>query len=306
MSNTVFNKVNLSPRVSAPLRLCESSSKKFPRASARFSSSLSWCSCGSWLKKSYHAELAKAQRNPRPFQITSHPPCLRASVRALPENFSSSPCLRESSSKEFPRVFAPLRELLQRISPRLRAFVRSNSRAFFASAVRDASCGSWLFFVLFFLFALPLSAQTAAEMDGLLNAKTVTVSAASRFILGAADLLPAGLSAAEAEKSAFDMAMSKGWIKRGAGENVTLKETAFLLMKAFGFKGGAMYSIFRNPRYAYRELCYRKIIQGRADPGMYVSGERLLQIIGRTLSRTGEDKLPDSGFSEVLPDGGGL
>jgi hypothetical protein len=60
-------------------------------------------------------------------------------------------------------------------------------------------------------------------------------------------------------------------------------------MVAFGLKGGLMYSLFPGPRYAYRELLYLKIIQGRADGGSAVSGERLLHIIAQALRYSGED-----------------
>jgi len=46
-----------------------------------------------------------------------------------------------------------------------------------------------------------------------------------------------------------------------------------------------LYSITKSPHYAYRELTYKKTIQGRADPHMEVSGERLLFITGRILAR---------------------
>jgi len=55
-------------------------------------------------------------------------------------------------------------------------------------------------------------------------------------------------------------------------------------MKSFKIKGGIHYTISNNPHYAYRELVYKEIIQGRADPGMKVSGDQLLFMIGRLLS----------------------
>jgi hypothetical protein len=61
-------------------------------------------------------------------------------------------------------------------------------------------------------------------------------------------------------------------------------------MAAFGIKGGIMYSLFPGPRYAYRELLHLKLIQGRADENFTLSGERLLQILGRVLQYTGEDR----------------
>lgn len=141
-----------------------------------------------------------------------------------------------------------------------------------------------------FLLLLPVLAyaQTAAEMDSLLGADTVSAARAARFVLGSAELLPGGLSGPEAEKAAYDTARSKGWIKTDSGADITLKDSAFLVMKAFNIKGGVMYSLFKNHRYAYREMISLKLIPGIADPGMKVTGSRLLHILDRTMSYTGE------------------
>ncbi|MCL2831687.1 MAG: hypothetical protein FWD78_00820 [Treponema sp.] len=149
---------------------------------------------------------------------------------------------------------------------------------------------SYLIFTFSFLiFSFPLSAQTAGELDTLLGTNAVSVAAAARFVLGAADLLPPDLSGAAAEKAAYDLAFSKGWVNKDAAGTATFKDTAFLIMRAFDFKGGLLYSLFQNPRYAYREMIYNKIIQGRSDPDMEVSGTRLLQILGSALTYSGED-----------------
>jgi len=140
-----------------------------------------------------------------------------------------------------------------------------------------------LLFSLFFFLSSFVFSQTASEMDAMLQADTISAARAARFVLGTADLLPAGLSGTEAEKAAYDMALSNGWVKIGAEETITLKDTAFLIMKAFNIKGGVMYSLFKNPRYAYREMVYRKLIQGVTDQSMKVSGQKLLMILDRTL-----------------------
>jgi hypothetical protein len=49
-----------------------------------------------------------------------------------------------------------------------------------------------------------------------------------------------------------------------------------------------MFSLFPNPRYSYRELVYRRIIQGRAYSTQKVSGERLLRILSRALEYSGD------------------
>jgi hypothetical protein len=143
---------------------------------------------------------------------------------------------------------------------------------------------------LFFLLpALGLFAQTAAELDRLLETEAVSAGTAARFVLGAAGLVPEGLSGAAAEEAAFRAARERGWLRREAEEALSLKETAFLVMNAFDIPGGALYSLTRSPRYAYRECIHRKLIQGRADPDSAVSGLRLLRIIGRTLDHTNEN-----------------
>ena len=154
--------------------------------------------------------------------------------------------------------------------------------------------------ILFLLPAL-LFSQTAAELGALLETETVNMETASRFILGAAELLPPQLYGADATAAAYDMAVSKGWTKKAPAQDATLRDISFLIMNAFDFKGGIFYTLFKNPRYAYREMLYHRLIQGRADPSFTVSGQRLLNIIGRSLSHWGENEL----MEELARQGGG-
>ena len=155
--------------------------------------------------------------------------------------------------------------------------------------------------LLLFFGALTLYGQTAAELDAMLETQTVTAAAAARFVLGAAQLLPPELSGPAARTAAYEMARSRGWVTKDSGQALNLRDTAFLVMNAFDFSGGIMYSLLANPRYAYREMIYRKIIQGRSDPAMPVSGQRLLQIIGRALDYSGENEELDA---EIARGGG--
>ena len=146
-------------------------------------------------------------------------------------------------------------------------------------------------FVTLVLILLPALAfgQTAAEMDVMLQADTVSGARLARFVLGSSGLLPPGLSGPQAEKAAYDMALSNGWITISPEENATQKDAAFLIMKAFNLKGGVMYSLLGNPRYAYREMVYQKLIMGRTDQAMKVSGKKLLQILDKTIKYAGMD-----------------
>jgi len=142
------------------------------------------------------------------------------------------------------------------------------------------------FITLFAVFLLgvlsaPLYAQTAAELEQLLQIKTVSYGQAARFVLEAADA--ASLKNAD---RAFAYAAEQRWLpqRAAAGDTARLDGVSLLLMRAFAVKGGLWYSLTKNPHYAYRELVYQDVIQGRADPKMTVSGEELLFLINRLLS----------------------
>jgi hypothetical protein len=126
-------------------------------------------------------------------------------------------------------------------------------------------------------------------MDALLDGGAVSYGTAARFILEAAGVLPEG--AGPAAERAFAAARDKGWLPKKAapGTPAKLEGIALLVMGAFRIKGGIGYTLFHSPHYAYRDMVYRKIIQGRSDPSLNLSGERLLRIIARVLDYTGND-----------------
>jgi len=140
-----------------------------------------------------------------------------------------------------------------------------------------------LFILCFLTSAALLCAQsTADEIETLLNTNAVTYAQAARFVLEAADV-----SAISDAEEAFRYAQERGWLpkKASADDTARLDGVSLLLMSSFSLKGGIFYSIFKTPHYAYRELAYMETIQGRADPAMKVSGERLLLITGRILGQ---------------------
>jgi hypothetical protein len=133
------------------------------------------------------------------------------------------------------------------------------------------------------LCAGSLSAQsTAAEIETLLETKAVTYAQAARFLLEASETLTTSDPG-----EAFRHAQERNWLPKNAlpDDSARLDAVSLLLMQSFGIKGGILYSITKAPHYAYRELSYGGAIQGRADPAMDVSGERLLFITSRILSQ---------------------
>ena len=131
--------------------------------------------------------------------------------------------------------------------------------------------------IVCFLFISPifLHAQMAAEMETILETPIITCGEAARFVLLSAEVTEDNGSAVT--ETAFDWAMKQGWLSKRSALNdyITLGNLSLLVMNAFGFKGGLMYTLFPIPRYAFRTMVSRSVIQGAADPDMTVSGERL-------------------------------
>jgi hypothetical protein len=147
-------------------------------------------------------------------------------------------------------------------------------------------------FLTFFIFHFSLFicfAQSAAEeIETLLGTRAVTYAQAARFVLEAS-----GALATSDPEEAFRYAQEREWLPRSASPYGTarLDEVSLLLMRSFNIKGGMLYSLTKDrPHYAYRELTHNNVIQGRADPAMKVSGERLLFITGRILASLGESE----------------
>jgi hypothetical protein len=135
-------------------------------------------------------------------------------------------------------------------------------------------------FLLF--FPALLNAQTADFIQTLLQSTAVSYSQALRFVLEAADVTSFN---ATSEHDMMRFAVEKKWLpaKANAQDAITLEALSLLIMKAFGLKGGPMYTLFGGTHYSYRELVFQDIIQGRSDPAMKVSGEEMLFIVNRLL-----------------------
>ena len=159
--------------------------------------------------------------------------------------------------------------------------------------------GIHLVVALGFLLLFPafLPAQTAAELEALLDSPVVSCSEAARYVAASVggeasmggDLSMEGEAGIIPPEAAFEWAMGRGWLPRKAAPDDPIKmgDLSFLLMKAFDLKGGLMYIIFPGPRYAFRAMVSRSFIQGTADPDMKPNGERFLQILGNVLDAAG-------------------
>jgi len=141
-----------------------------------------------------------------------------------------------------------------------------------------------MFFVICLILAAPVFGQTATEIEKLLETQAVNYAQAAWLVLEAADLSGAIYSAGL--ERAFDYAALNGWLPKNAApdDRASLEGASILIMRSFDIKGGMFYSLFKNPHYAYRELVYRDIIQGRSDPQSKVSGDTLFFMVNKVLA----------------------
>jgi hypothetical protein len=134
-------------------------------------------------------------------------------------------------------------------------------------------------------FAL-LRAQTAAEIEALLEVPAVSYAQVARIALKAADAAQA--AAVSSLEEAFAFAAERNWLPKNASPDseARLDGVSLIFMRVFDIKGGLFYSLIKSPHYAYRELERRNAFKGRSDPHSLVSGDQLLFITGRVLSMT--------------------
>jgi hypothetical protein len=143
--------------------------------------------------------------------------------------------------------------------------------------------------LLIFLLSLPaaLNAQTADEMQALLQTPAVSYEQAARFVLEAADVTGSydKTSGQDAAQNAMNFAIERKWLpkKAAAQDAITLERLSLLIMKAFNLNGGPMYKWSNSAHYSYREMVFQDFISGRTDPQMKVSGETLLYIVSKVL-----------------------
>lgn len=133
-----------------------------------------------------------------------------------------------------------------------------------------------------------LASQSNEFLDVLIGAPTVRGDQAAYLVLVASENLPEDAD----QTRAFEMLGDLGWVPGGmtAESVVTWSDLAYMCMKAFGMNGGILYRLFPGPRYAYREMRYQGILQGRMDPGTPVDGTGALRLAGRILDVKGAGK----------------
>ena len=144
---------------------------------------------------------------------------------------------------------------------------------------------AWAFLALLAVCVLPAAAQSNLLIDRLLEQPRASFGAAAYLVLAASGALDPEAT----EQQALESLSEKGWKLRTpqAEEPIRLGELCFLIMKAFGEKGGLMYRLAPGPRYAVRELAYLGLVHGKVHSSRFPSGQEVVQILSGFLNRKG-------------------
>jgi len=139
--------------------------------------------------------------------------------------------------------------------------------------------------ILLLSLCAALNAQTADEIQTLLETPAVSYAQAARFVLEAAEVT--GSYDKTSGQDAMRFAVEKNWLPKNtaAQDAISLEKLSLLIMRAFNLSGGPMYNMFHNAHYSYREMVFKDLIQGRTDPQMKVSGYTMMLIVNRLLFR---------------------
>jgi len=150
----------------------------------------------------------------------------------------------------------------------------------------------FIFLVCFMLVLAFVPAQTAQRIEQLLEKETINYQEAAWIILEATGKFSSvNKDVVSSSEKAYLYAAENGWLPGNITPDTTatFEGVSFMIMRSFGIKGGILYSIFKSPHYAYRELVYRGIIQGKVSPKMAVSGDMLIFGTNQTIMLQEED-----------------
>jgi len=132
------------------------------------------------------------------------------------------------------------------------------------------------------------SAQSNARIDELLVQPQAQAGLVAYLVLTAGAVIPEDSDPA----LAFETAQASGFLDKTASSAtpLTLEGLSFLTMKALNVKGGLQWSLFPNPRAAYRELAFHKLINTSGGPTRLIAGDEVMRTLSAVIALKGGQK----------------
>jgi hypothetical protein len=121
--------------------------------------------------------------------------------------------------------------------------------------------------LIFTAFLIPLFSQSNEELDRFLSQDKADLATSAWLIYLSAEILPYDATPADAME--YLMASENGSIFQDENSEalISYSEFAYLIMSIHKLPGGLFYNIFHSPRYAAKEMSYRRWMPGDPKPG---------------------------------------
>lgn len=111
-----------------------------------------------------------------------------------------------------------------------------------------------------------LFSQSNEELDRFLSQQKADVSTSVWLIYLSTETLPYDATPEDAMNYLMSSEQGKYFIEKSAQSRISYKEFALIAMIENELPGGLMYKIFKNPRYAAREMFYKRWMPGDIKP----------------------------------------
>jgi len=136
-----------------------------------------------------------------------------------------------------------------------------------------------------FLSSFYMYSQSNDQIDVLLDEPQARLDSTAYIVLSAGKIIEESTDVATAFAKAAEIGLFHSGEK--AETPVRADEFSYMLMRSLSLKGGLMYMFFPGPRYAYREMVYRKVLSGTGGPSRIVSGDEVVRSLSAALDLKG-------------------
>lgn len=131
---------------------------------------------------------------------------------------------------------------------------------------------------------IALFSQSNEELDRFLSQQNADVSTSVWLVYLSTETLPFDATPEDAMNYLMNSDQGKYFTEKKAGSSISYKEFALIAMVENEIPGGLMYRIFKNPRYAARELTYNRLMPGNPKPGSDITPWDVTQTISQILT----------------------
>lgn len=121
--------------------------------------------------------------------------------------------------------------------------------------------------IFFLAQSFVVFSQSNEELDRFLNQEKADLSTTAMLIYQASGSLSYNATPEEGLNHLLDSSIGKRYRGKRGDFPIEYRQFAHIIMNELELSGGLFYTVFKSPRYAARELTYRRWMPGDPAPG---------------------------------------